>query len=95
MHSETKKYNYINIVKMSKFLCPNFEILPKVLTNKNFWDCACTPAATVPASLKRSVYSSTLCNNKFVRIWIFHSTSFEKKVSELVESLEWFVRDSG
>jgi len=29
---------------------------------------------------KPPVYSSALCNNIFVRIWIFLSTSFEKQV---------------
>jgi len=44
---------------------------------------------------KSRVYSSALCNNIFVRIWIFLSTSFEKKqVSEPFEPFERFVRGS-
>jgi len=36
--------------------------------------------------------SSALCNNIFVQIWIFLSTSLAKQVSELFETLERFAR---
>jgi len=43
--------------------------------------------------VQNRVYSSALWNNIFVRIWIFLSTSFEKKqVSEPFEPFEQFVR---
>jgi len=42
--------------------------------------------------VQNPVYSSALCNNIFVRIWIFLSTSFEKGVLEPFEPLERFAR---
>ena len=52
MHSITKKYNFITIVKIFEASLPNlFEILRKYLKKQNFGGCACTPASTAPAPL--------------------------------------------
>jgi len=79
MHSITKKYNQIIIVK-------NVEIsLPKFLRFcLNFWQIKTFGSALARLQhqlLHRwiAIYSSSLCNNKLVRIWISLLLHLKKK----------------
>ena len=57
----------------------------------SFW---CSTTQSCPKLSKKGLSILCLCNNTFVRIWIFLSASFVKQVLEPFEPLERFGRGS-
>jgi len=89
MHSITKQYNFISIVKNVKTSLPKFfEISPNRWKNKNFWGYACNPCTPNshttefwPCLLSR--YNKIVVNDKIgraehslqVTLWVFCTTN--------------------